>query len=42
MFPMGSLPVDISEEPVMSEKGKKSSRICCDVGEATEGLKNEL
>ena len=39
---MDGSPGDISEEPVMQEKGKKGWRISCDVGEATEGLENEL
>ena len=39
---MGGSPGDVSEEPVTYEKGKKGWRMSCDVGEATEGLKNEL
>ena len=39
---MGGSPGDISEEPVTYEKRKKGWRMSCDVGEATEGLKNEL
>ena len=30
------------EEPVTQEKRKKGWRMSCDIGEATEGLKNEL
>ena len=39
---MGSSPGDVSEEPVAQEKRKKGWRMSCDVGEATEGLENEL
>ena len=39
---MGGSPGDGSEEPVTYEKGKKVWRMRCDVGEATEVLKNEL
>ena len=39
---MGGLPGDISEEPVMQEKRKKGWRMSCDLGEATEGLENQL
>ena len=39
---MGSSPGDVSEEPVMQEKQKKGWRMSCDVGEAMEGLENEL
>ena len=35
-------PGDVSEEPVSLDKRKKDWRISCDVGEATEGLENEL
>ena len=33
---------ELSEELVMQEKQKKGWRMNCDVGEATEGLENEL
>ena len=36
---MGGSP---GEEPVSQEKRKKGWRMSCDVGEATEGLENEL
>ena len=39
---MGGSPGDVSEEPVTYEKGNKGWRMSCDVGDATEGLKNEL
>ena len=39
---MGGLPGELSEELVMYEKRKKGLRMNCDVGEATEGLENEL
>ena len=39
---MDGSPGDVSEEPVTYEKGKKGWRMSCDVGEATEGLENEL
>ena len=39
---MGGSPGDVSEEPVTQEKRKKGWRMSCDVGEATEGLENEL
>ena len=39
---MGGSPSDVSEEPVMWEKRKKGWRMSCDIGEATEGLENEL
>ena len=35
-------PGDVSEEPVTQEKRNKGWRMSCDVGEATEGLENEL
>ena len=41
-FAMGSSPGELSEELVMQEKQKKDWRMNCDVGEATEGLANEL
>ena len=39
---MGGPPGDVNEEPVTQEKRKKGLRMNCDVGEATEGFKNEL
>ena len=39
---MGGSPGDVSEEPVTQEKRKKGWRMSYDVGEATEGLENEL
>ena len=39
---MGGSPGDVIEEPVTYEKRKKGWRMTCDVGEATEGLENEL
>ena len=39
---MGVSPGDVSEEPVTQEKRKKGWGISSDVGEATEGLENEL
>ena len=39
---MGGSPGDASEEPVTLEKRKMGWRMCCDVGEAMEGLENEL
>ena len=42
MLYMGGSPGDVSEEPVTQEKRKKAFRMSCDVGEATEGLENEL
>ena len=39
---MGSSPGELSEEFVMQEKQKKGWRMNCDVGEAMEGLENEL
>ena len=33
---------DVSEEPVMQGKQKKGWRMSCYVGEAIEGLENEL
>ena len=38
---MGGSPSDVSEEPV-TEKQKKGLRMSCDIGEATDGLENEL
>ena len=39
---MGGSPGDVSEEPVTWGKQNKGWRMNCDVGEATEGLGNEL
>ena len=39
---MGGSPDELSEELGTQEKRKKSWRINSDVGEATEGLENEL
>ena len=39
---MGGSPGVLSEELVTQEKRKKGWRMSCDVGEATEGLENEL
>ena len=39
---MGGSPGELSEELVTLEKGKKDWKMNCDVGEATEGLENEL
>ena len=39
---MGSSPGDVSEAPVTYEKQKKGWKMSCDVGEAMEGLENEL
>ena len=39
---MGGSPGELSEELVTQEKRKKGWRLNCDVGEATEGLENEL
>ena len=39
---MGGSPGELSEELVTWEKRKKGWRMNCDVGEATEGLENEL
>ena len=41
-FIMGSSPGELSEEFVTQKKQKKGWRMNCDVGEATEGLENEL
>ena len=35
---MGGSPGDVGEEPMTEEKRWKGWRMCCDVGEATEGL----
>ena len=39
---MGGSPGELSEELVTQEKRKNGWRMNCDVGEATEGLENEL
>ena len=39
---MGGSPGELNEELVPQEKRKKGWRMNCDVGEATEGLENEL
>ena len=39
---MGGLPGDVNEDCVTLEKQKKGWRMSCDVGEATEGLENDL
>ena len=39
---MYTIPGELSEELVTQEKRKKDWRMNCDVGEATEGLENEL
>ena len=39
---MGGSPGDVREEPVMQEKRKEGWRMSCELGEATEGLENEL
>ena len=39
---MGGSLNDVSENPVTYEKRKEGWRMSCDVGEATEGLENEL
>ena len=39
---MGGSPGELSEEPVTQEKRKKCWRMNYDVGEATQGLENEL
>ena len=39
---MGGSPSELSEELVTYEKREKGWRMNCDVGEATEGLENEL
>ena len=38
----GGSPGELSEELVTWKKRKKGWRMNCDVGEATEGLENEL
>ena len=42
VYHMGCSPGELSEELVTYEKRKKGWRMNCDVGEATEGLENEL
>ena len=39
---MGGSSGELSEELMMQEKRKKGWRMSCDVGEATEGLENDL
>ena len=39
---MGDSPGELSEDLVTQEKRKKGWRMNCDIGEATEGLENEL
>ena len=39
---MGGSQGDVSEEPVTLKKRIKGWRMSCEVGEATEGLENEL
>ena len=39
---MGGSPGDVNEKPVTYEKRKEGWRMRCDLGEATEGLENEL
>ena len=39
---MGNSPGELSEELVTQEKRNKGWRMDCEVGEATEGLENEL
>ena len=39
---MGGSPGELNEELMTQEKRKKGWRMNCDVGEATEGLENEL
>ena len=42
MLVMGGSPGELSEELVTQEERKKGWRTNCDIGEATEGLENEL
>ena len=42
MVAKGGSPGDVSENPVTYEKRKKGWGMSCHVGEATEGLGNEL
>ena len=39
---MGSSPGEVREVPVTLVKQRKGCRMTCDVGEAAEGLENEL
>ena len=39
---MGGSPGKLSEELTTQEKRKEGWRMDCDVGEATEGLENEM
>ena len=39
---MGGSPGELSEKLVTQEKRKKGWRMNCDLGEATEGLENEM
>ena len=41
-FIMGGSPGVVNGEPVTQEKRKEGWRMWCDVGEATEGLENEM
>ena len=42
MAGMGGSPCELSEELVTKEKQKRDCRMNLDLGEATEGLENEL
>ena len=42
VFSMGGSPGGVIDEPVTYEKRKKGWRMSRDVGEATEGLENEV
>ena len=42
LYIMGGSPGELSEELLMQEKRKKGWRMNCDIGEAMEGLENEL
>ena len=42
MIGMGGSPGELSQEILTQEKRKKGRRMNCDVGEATDGLENEL
>ena len=42
LLDLGDSPGDVSEELVTKENRNKGWRMNCDVGEATEGLENEL
>ena len=39
---MGGSPGDVGQVPVTKVKQREGCRMSCDVGEATEGLENEL